>query len=212
MTRPRQKSRRKRDSNPGSSPLEADALATRPTRWSDAEESGGDGWKVNKQWRRVEHTVVGAHVPLWSGLMSLYGRDSCPSMVGAHVPLWSGPMSLYGRNSCPFMVGAHVPLWSGPMSLYGRGSCPAKFHVRFFQQSRRAKFASTERQCVFLCLRSSHDYFACDSKLARFLRMRNSHRVSGTTSLVFGPCWPLPSMAEEGESCQRQSRPVNALR
>ena len=34
MTRPRKKSRRKRDSNPGSSPLEADALTTRPTRQS----------------------------------------------------------------------------------------------------------------------------------------------------------------------------------
>ena len=32
MTRPRKKSRRKRDSNPGSSALEADALTTRPTR------------------------------------------------------------------------------------------------------------------------------------------------------------------------------------
>ena len=32
MTRPRRKSRRKRDSNPGSSALEADALTTRPTR------------------------------------------------------------------------------------------------------------------------------------------------------------------------------------
>ena len=34
MTRPRKKSRRKRDSNPGSSALEADALTTRPTRRS----------------------------------------------------------------------------------------------------------------------------------------------------------------------------------
>ena len=34
MTRPREKSRRKRDSNPGSSALEADALTTRPTRRS----------------------------------------------------------------------------------------------------------------------------------------------------------------------------------
>ena len=34
MTRPRKKSRRKRDSNPGSSTLEADALTTRPTRRS----------------------------------------------------------------------------------------------------------------------------------------------------------------------------------
>ena len=33
MTRPRGKSRRKWDSNPGSSALEADALTTRPTRW-----------------------------------------------------------------------------------------------------------------------------------------------------------------------------------
>ena len=32
MTRPRKKSRRKRDSNPGPSALEADALTTRPTR------------------------------------------------------------------------------------------------------------------------------------------------------------------------------------
>ena len=32
MTRPQKKSRRKRDSNPGSSALEADALTTRPTR------------------------------------------------------------------------------------------------------------------------------------------------------------------------------------
>ena len=32
MTRPRKKSRRKRDSNPGSSVLKADALTTRPTR------------------------------------------------------------------------------------------------------------------------------------------------------------------------------------
>ena len=32
MTRPRKKSRRKRDSNPGSSALEVDALTTRPTR------------------------------------------------------------------------------------------------------------------------------------------------------------------------------------
>ena len=36
MTRPRKKSRRKRDSNPGPSALEADALTTRPTRRSDA--------------------------------------------------------------------------------------------------------------------------------------------------------------------------------
>ena len=34
MTRPQEKSRRKRDSNPGSSALEADALTTRPTRRS----------------------------------------------------------------------------------------------------------------------------------------------------------------------------------
>ena len=34
MTRPRKKSQRKRDSNPGSSALEADALTTRPTRRS----------------------------------------------------------------------------------------------------------------------------------------------------------------------------------
>ena len=34
MTRPRKKSRRKRDSNPGSSALEADALTTWPTRRS----------------------------------------------------------------------------------------------------------------------------------------------------------------------------------
>ena len=33
MTRPRKKSWRKRDSNPESSALEADALTTRPTRW-----------------------------------------------------------------------------------------------------------------------------------------------------------------------------------
>ena len=32
MTRPKKKSRRKRDSNPGPSALEADALTTRPTR------------------------------------------------------------------------------------------------------------------------------------------------------------------------------------
>ena len=32
MTRPRKKSRLKRDSNPGPSALEADALTTRPTR------------------------------------------------------------------------------------------------------------------------------------------------------------------------------------
>ena len=34
MTRPRKKSRRKRDSNPGPSALEVDALTTRPTRRS----------------------------------------------------------------------------------------------------------------------------------------------------------------------------------
>ena len=34
MTRPRKKSRRKRDSNPGPSALEADTLTTRPTRQS----------------------------------------------------------------------------------------------------------------------------------------------------------------------------------
>ena len=40
MTRPRKKSRRKRDSNPESSTLEADALTTRPTRrLGDGEES-----------------------------------------------------------------------------------------------------------------------------------------------------------------------------
>ena len=33
MTRPRKKTRRKRDSNLGSSALEADALTARPTRW-----------------------------------------------------------------------------------------------------------------------------------------------------------------------------------
>ena len=36
MTRPRKKSRRKRDSNPGPSALEADALTTRPTRRSSS--------------------------------------------------------------------------------------------------------------------------------------------------------------------------------
>ena len=40
MTRPRKKSRRKRDSNPGPSALEADALTTRPTR--RLEERGGE--------------------------------------------------------------------------------------------------------------------------------------------------------------------------
>ena len=38
MTRPRKKSRPKRDSNPGSSALEADALTTRPTRRSPVTE------------------------------------------------------------------------------------------------------------------------------------------------------------------------------
>ena len=37
MTRPRKKSRRQRDSNPGSSALEADVLTTRPTRRSALE-------------------------------------------------------------------------------------------------------------------------------------------------------------------------------
>ena len=43
MTRPRKKSRRKRDSNPGPSALEADALTTRPTRrWSPGGASGSN--------------------------------------------------------------------------------------------------------------------------------------------------------------------------
>ena len=42
MTRPKKKSRRKRDSNPGSSALEADALTTRPTRRSEEEEEEED--------------------------------------------------------------------------------------------------------------------------------------------------------------------------
>ena len=40
MTRPRKKSCRKRDSNPGSSALEADALTTRPTRRSGQRKEG----------------------------------------------------------------------------------------------------------------------------------------------------------------------------
>ena len=44
MTRPRKKSRRKRDSNPGSSALEADALTTRPTRrYTTGKSSPGGG-------------------------------------------------------------------------------------------------------------------------------------------------------------------------
>ena len=42
MTRPRKKSRRKRDSNPGPSALEADALTTRPKRRQG--EGGGGAW------------------------------------------------------------------------------------------------------------------------------------------------------------------------
>ena len=37
MTRPRKKSQLRRDLNPGSSTLEADALTTRPTRWCEAD-------------------------------------------------------------------------------------------------------------------------------------------------------------------------------
>ena len=44
MTRPRKKSRRKRDSNPGPSALEEDVLTTRPTRrWLDGGGGGGEG-------------------------------------------------------------------------------------------------------------------------------------------------------------------------
>ena len=43
MTRPRKKSRLKRDSNPGSSALEADALTTRPTRRLVVAVVGGGG-------------------------------------------------------------------------------------------------------------------------------------------------------------------------
>ena len=43
VTRPRKKSRRKRDSNPGPSALEADALTTRPTRRSSVQSMGHKG-------------------------------------------------------------------------------------------------------------------------------------------------------------------------
>ena len=43
MTRPRKKSRRKRDSNAGSSVLEADALTTRQTRRLRGGGGGGGG-------------------------------------------------------------------------------------------------------------------------------------------------------------------------
>ena len=48
MTRPRKKSRRKRDLNPGSSALEADALTTRPTRrWTERRDKDR---RTDKQW------------------------------------------------------------------------------------------------------------------------------------------------------------------
>ena len=43
MTRPGKKPHRKRDSNPGSSALDADTLTTRPTRRSSARRAGGTG-------------------------------------------------------------------------------------------------------------------------------------------------------------------------
>ena len=46
MTRPRKKSRRKRDSNPGSSALEEDALTTRPT-WRSAGMVAVVGWLLS---------------------------------------------------------------------------------------------------------------------------------------------------------------------
>ena len=69
MTRPRKKkSRRKRDSNPGSSALEADALTTRPTR----------RWPRRRATRREAHCqpapVSRAGVPLPQG----GSRDSLP--------------------------------------------------------------------------------------------------------------------------------------
>ena len=48
MTRPRKKSRCKRDSNPGSSALEADALTTRPTRrWDTRNDRDGEVRKAS---------------------------------------------------------------------------------------------------------------------------------------------------------------------
>ena len=49
ITRPRKKSRRKRDPNPGSSALEADALTTTPTR----------RWLHNKERRQSPSAVTG---------------------------------------------------------------------------------------------------------------------------------------------------------
>ena len=46
MTRPRKKSRRKRESNPGSSALEADALTTRPTRRLHGSTSAVRQWRA----------------------------------------------------------------------------------------------------------------------------------------------------------------------
>ena len=43
MTGPRKRSHRKRESNPGSSALEADALTTGPTRQSERERERGGG-------------------------------------------------------------------------------------------------------------------------------------------------------------------------
>ena len=54
MTRPRKKSRRKRDSNPGPSALEADALTTRPTRrWA----TGSGMEKDSKGQRKLEDSA-----------------------------------------------------------------------------------------------------------------------------------------------------------
>ena len=60
MTRPRKKSRLKRDSNPGSSALEADPLTSRPTRRSSRRETGtktDTTWETDRQRQRLRLTT-----------------------------------------------------------------------------------------------------------------------------------------------------------
>ena len=52
MTRPR----RKQDSNPGSSALEADALTTRPKRWSPKRKEKGETDKRTQRQPKVKET------------------------------------------------------------------------------------------------------------------------------------------------------------
>ena len=62
MIRPRKKARRKRDSNPGSSALQADALTTRPTRrsrgWDWMMRNSSPSWSACQAKRTLLKTTV----------------------------------------------------------------------------------------------------------------------------------------------------------